>query len=741
MKNYTIHGGRDLTDYSVIGDHPAAIRFIRDINQKFIFANRYTGIETDKILFSGDAGSILYSIDESIQNKDAYFITEDENSIKIRAKGDRGLAFAFGMIARKCLFRDGRIYLVKSVAGEYIPNKKIRGHQLGYRDTPNTYDAWDVADYRQYYEDLLAFGVNVVEHIPKDGDRNSLMKYSSEEMTALASELAKEYDLDVSLWYPNTEDTDDEALAVRREMFRKIPRIDFIFPPGGDPGSMQADEFIERVRKFKSVLPPDKASAQLWPSAQAPHKYPDWGEKFIAEMNKLPEEIDGVVMGPNHAYPVHELRRLLPSKYPLRLYTDITHNVRCEYPVHFDRDDWHFALAGPQGRESVNPRPRELKLLHKLSAQYGIGTITYSEGITDDVNKFLWSDMDFFGSDIDLKETLKDYSRYFFPGLDEEKIAEIILGMELCWVGDPKDNPTIPYVWESLCNINYGDENWRFNLLKFRALTDYIIYLRRVFELDLIEAAKLHICKGDLATARTVLETDFDDEYKSLRNQLFTIGERLFKQIGYQCDVEHFGAKNPERGAVLDTVDVPITDRKWLLTLLDNGADADVMYRAIHRNKVDSDELYFSVATNGIEASGVPVQDGEPYMDFQGDDLNLNNGKIPMCLTKVFDNFTFRSKFGGFTPGTDYQIVITYTGKPEEEITHHKITVNGNVVYDGPRFGGEEYPPLYGLYPEEYTVRAYDIPAEFFINGTAEIEFSEPIKGVMWAEFRIVKRH
>jgi hypothetical protein len=50
-------------------------------------------------------------------------------------------------------------------------------------------------------------------------------------------------------------------------------------------------------------------------------------------MKEKPSFIDGVITGPNAAFPLDILRRYLPSEYPIRLYPDITHNVRCEYPV------------------------------------------------------------------------------------------------------------------------------------------------------------------------------------------------------------------------------------------------------------------------------------------------------------------------------------------------------------------------------------------------------------------------
>ena len=724
MLDINLTGGRDLTNYKICGQGKAYETFIELVNEK------YPGC------LNGSDGEIRLIEKCEIKNKDEYRIDELENSIEISANGTRGLIFGICMLLRKCENRAGRMILIRSISGVFCPVKKIRGHQLGYRPTPNAYDAWDTKDYRKYYIDIMAFGGNTVEHIPANEKQNSLMKYTSSEMSAKCAEIADDYDLDVSLWYPNTEDTMDETLANRKKTFSEIPRIDYVFPPGGDPGDLPADEFFKRVACIKNLLSDKFPNAQVWPSAQAPHSIPDWGEAFIKELDKSPK-IDGVIMGPNHAFPIHELRKRVPSKYPIRLYTDITHNVRCEYPVHFDRDDWHFALASTHSRESINPRPCELQLLHRLSAQYGIGTVTYSEGVNDDINKAVWADMDFFGSDIDIKETLRDYSRYFFPTLDSEKMAEIILGMELNWCGDPKNNPNIPNTYNSLCEMNYGEDNWRFNCLMFRAICDLVVYKRRNFELELIKSAEYFAKKENTNAVIEILSTDFDDEYYTLRKKLEDLAETLFKQIGYQLDCLHYKAENPERGALLDTIDQPITDRNWLLHIAQN-ANPELLIRAFNRNIVRDDEVYFSVALHGTAATGIDKQDFEPYLNFQGDDKNVNNGKIPMCLLNIFDNFTFKARHGGFIPGKNYRLVVTWLDKTTNT-DQLKIAANGNIVYEGIQFGGEEYHNLDGLTVPESVIRSYKIPAEYFINGTLELEFSEPEMGVMFAEYRIIR--
>lgn len=700
----------------------------------------YCGIDEADFLF----------IEDSSLLKDSYSIICKNGKTEIHASGIRGFIFGFGMFLRKIEKCGNSVEVIDDISGFYTPDKVIRGHQVGYRTTPNTYDAWSYEDYRRYYLDMMFFGTNTVEHIPYErgvSKRNRLMKYDEEEFIAKASAMADEFDLDVSVWHPNNDgETIEFAVERRKKLYETIPRLNVVFPPGGDPGELQPEEFVLRCREISKAAKEVHPDAQMWPSAQQPHSIPDWGVRFIAEMEKLPEEINGVIIGPNKAFPIDELRRRLPSKYPLRLYPDITHNVRCEYPVHFDRDDWHFALTTGLSRECTNPRPREYRLIHRLTRPYVIGSVSYSEGITDDVNKAVWADMDFF-PDCDLNTTLLDYCRLFFFGADTKKAADGIMLLELNWQCDPAENPSIDNTLrlfkELSADYPFLNENWRFLQLLMRAKCDFVLRRRRITELELIRKASREIKRGDLETAKEILLTDFDAEYKKEREDITALAKKLFDLIGLQSDIENYCADNWERGAILETMDLPITDRKWLLGRLDAAAQtadpAGYMLKILERNKVDSDEYYFSVALNGLEQCGVN-QNGEVYMNFQGDRPNVNNGSMPTCMFKVFDNLTFRCKVGGLTADCDYTLRVTYADRKIDS-HNHKISVNGNVIYEGAQFGGESDEAWdKAMLCDGFVSASYTIPKNVLVNGCAELEFSEPEMGVIFSEFVIRKK-
>ena len=503
------------------------------------------------------------------------------------------------------------------------------------------------------------------------------------------------------------------------------------------------------MKAISNALREEKPNAQMWPSAQAPHSQPTWGEDFISKMSELPDEIDGVITGPNRAFPLSVLRRKLPSKYPIRLYPDITHNVRCEYPVHFLSDDWHYSLTTTLSRESINPRPREYNLIHRITRRYIVGSVSYSEGVNDDVNKAVWSNLDYF-PEVSLKETLLDYARAFIWDAPAEKIVDAVFGLERNWEGDPAENPCIEATYNTLIDL-YNSipslaDNWRFVQLLFRALSDLIVKTRRVFETELLEDAVYTLkSKNDIDGALKILDTPFSAEYLEMREFMEVLGKKLFDMIGMQLDVKRYYADNWERGATLDTIDLPVTDRAYYInrlnfakTLSDDERE-EFISGLLNRNKVNADEFYYSFAEHGLDVLE-ERQQPDFYMDFQGDRPAVNDGSIPMCQLKLYDHYSFRCKLSGMTPGQDYKLRVSYSSRKSAEATDHTVTVSGKVIYCGNQYGGEKDEKFdkYYLAPNTETA-TYDLPAELFTNGCADIVINEPHVGLMMSEFWVLK--
>jgi len=102
------------------------------------------------------------------------------------------------------------------------------------------------------------------------------------------------------------------------------------------------------------------------------------------------------------------LRELIPTKYPIRHYPDITHSRQCQYPV----ADWDVAYALTEARECINPRPEAEAIIFRKTQPDTVGFLTYSEGCNDDVNKIIWCGLG-WDPEARVADILRQYSHYF----------------------------------------------------------------------------------------------------------------------------------------------------------------------------------------------------------------------------------------------------------------------------------------------------------------------------------------
>ncbi|MBR4940936.1 MAG: hypothetical protein IKZ19_02950, partial [Clostridia bacterium] len=595
---------------------------------------------------------------------ESFETAEQGGKIILSASSLRGFIYGGFRFLRKTEKQKDGWELLDEFFGSFAPKYRYRGHQFGYRPKNNTCDSWNPDQFRQAFLDIMAFGSNTAELMPggtDDGERNELMSLSENEMLFACSEKAAELDIEVSVWYPNCEEsTKEESAEIRGKVFSQMKRLDYVFPPGGDPGHYDAEEFLDRAVLASRKMQESHPNAKMFPSAQKPKGRADWGDRFIAYMEKLPPEIHGVITGPNEAMDIDSLRRRLPMKYPLRYYPDITHNVRCTFPVHFPRDDWHYALASTLGRESANPRPTEYRHIHRLVSRYCEGSVSYSEGSNDDVNKAVWAALD-WDPNVAMDEVLEDYARLFLPGVDPAAAADGLFGLERNWFGDPAENPGIDHtlsIWKAL-EEDHPElaDNWRFILCIFRAECDAVVRKRRVFELSLVKKAMSLLKYKKVDSAIETLSKPYPESYIALRRNLDAKAEKLYRLIGMQLDIANFKASAPDRGATLETIDKPITNRTYLLNRL-SALNGEKDLEELMANLVPGEgEYVFSVAEDTCEIFGGKHPDA--YLNFKGDG-RLNDGSIPMELIGVFDHYYFEGKIAGLIPEKAYSLRIVF---------------------------------------------------------------------------------
>jgi hypothetical protein len=524
------------------------------------------------------------------QKADGYAIWAAKGKICLAGYDDRGALYAVGRVLRMLEMRRDRVSVDAGIKVATAPKYALRGHQMGYRAKTNSYDAWTVEMWEQYLRDMIVFGMNAIEIVPPVTDDlldSPVMPKKPMDIMIAQSKLADDYGLEVWIWYPAMEfrgkkgakissETMELAIRNRHDVLSKLPRVDAVFVPSGDPGEVHPQYLFPHMKEHKKALNKYHPKAQMWSSVQ---NYDDesatmgWIKAFYGWLNSGKVDwFDGVVFGPATEISLREMRRDVPERFPIRRYPDITHSKSCQYEV----DNWDNAFENTLGREPINPRPRAFAKIFRDLQQYAIGFISYSEGCNDDLNKVVWSCL---GWDPEMKvdDILVEYSRYFISKRYEETFAMGLLGLELNWKGRLKDNDGVfetRKLFQSMERKATPQDklNWRFQQGLYRAYYDAYIKERLEYE-EALEAEALAVLKtaGEVGSAKALDAADAvldkavtymtDSE---LRARVFELAEALFQSIGLQTSVPRYRAKQISRGANLDMIDIPFNHRLQL---------------------------------------------------------------------------------------------------------------------------------------------------------------------------------
>ncbi|OIN60540.1 hypothetical protein BLX24_06160 [Arsenicibacter rosenii] len=517
-------------------------------------------------------------------------VTQGNDVVVIEGKDARGLLYGIGRLLRKAEMTSGRIVLAGTLHLSSSPKYMVRGHQLGYRPKTNSYDAFTVAGFDQYIRELALFGANSIEIMPSGTDDDSTsrhMKLPAMEMVAAQSRICIKYGLDCWMWYPNIgKGFSDPAkvsreLLVREEVFRNVPKLDAIFVPGGDPGELEPDELFTWLGKVAGVLKKHHPKAKIWVSPQSFKPEKAWFDAFFRHVNSGYPWLGGIVFGPWVKVPVEQIRKIVKPSIPIRNYPDITHSIACQYP----EPDWDPAWAMTLGREAINPRPTDEKLFHNAVAPYCIGSISYSEGTNDDVNKFIWSDQD-WNPATDVRETLKDYSRLFLGADLADEGALALAALEQNVKGPVLAAAHIDRTlqrWQAMERTASPSlrANPRFQMGLIRAYFDAYIRERSLYEAGLERQAYAALtssagsAKSRAQQALAMLRKAWEEPVAApLKARCLALADSLYRSIGAQLTVARHGAM-PGRGNFIDNLDYPLNDAPWLVHELKKTADMD----------------------------------------------------------------------------------------------------------------------------------------------------------------------
>ncbi len=487
----------------------------------------------------------------------------------------RGILFSIGKFLSTAALSKKKVLFDKTDEIATSPFYPIRGHQLGYRNTANSWDAWTVEQYDKYIRELAMLGANCIENIPfQGGPRGPLMKMTREEMNIRMSEICDSYDLDYWVWTPvdvhlSGTSKFNEEVKKHADFYKQCPRLDNVFVPGGDPGDNDPMYVIPFLKAIAAELKKYHPNAGVWVSLQGfSDRQVDYFYQYL-EKNQ-PDWLAGVVSGPGSP-DIASTRFRLPARYRHRDYPDLTHSVRCQYPVR----DWDQAFALTEGREVCNPRPSFYAKIHHRFARFTDGFISYSDGVHDDVNKALWSQLA-WDPEKNVHQIIKKYACYFFGSSVAEDAANGIFALERNWVGPLEENGGIETTfafWKTL-ESHHPElaNNWRWQQLVMRCYYDTYTRRRDIYEKGLEKSANAILCKAGITGSAKAMEealaivnqADKAPVYPELRQKIVDYCAALFKSIGMQTSVALYHASGAERGAILDFLDYPLNNRWWL---------------------------------------------------------------------------------------------------------------------------------------------------------------------------------
>lgn len=505
---------------------------------------------------------------------ECFSITTGDKMIWIIGADPKGSLNGVGKFLRTIEMSPGKILLHHPINISSALDHKIRGHQLGYRNTANSYDAWTPEQYDQYIRELAIFGTNAIENIPLSASDSPHMPIPRPEMNRVMGTICAKYGMQYWVWTPATVDLSNPKqrsahLLEHEQFYKDCTKLDAVFFPGGDPGHNHPKDVMPFLAELSVILSKHHPKTKIWMSLQGfEEEGIDYFFNWITA--NQPDWFGGAVGGPSSP-PLPYMRERLPKKYLLRDYPDITHTVRCQHPA-----PWiDPAIAFTSGREGSNPSPIQYSTIFRHNRKFIDGFITYSDGMHDDVNKFVYSALG-WDHDLNVNSIISEYSQFFFGPKFAEEITEGIFGLEKNWGGSLADNPNVMPTFKLFEYINRESpelqSNWRWQLLQLKSYYDAYTQDRLIFEQGLENEVNSILGRAETIGANNAMKQALAifakaDEKRvapKLRKNIVQLCDNLFENIGYQTSVDKYQANGYERGAILDYLDYPLNNRWWV---------------------------------------------------------------------------------------------------------------------------------------------------------------------------------
>ena len=267
-----------------------------------------------------------------------------------------------------------------------------------------------------------------------------------------------------------------------------------------------------------------------------------------------------------------QLREAIPAS-AIRFATIPTSRTAGSASIRCPIGTWRTRSPEPRG---INPRPLGEATIFRLLQPYTIGFLTYSEGCNDDVNKAVWSGLG-WNPDAQVIDILREFGRYYIGDRYADDFAQGLLALERNWQGPLLTNAGVYVTLEQFQAMEKAAspevlKNWRFQQALYRAYYDAYVRARLIYETELEERAMDRLARGRPRAARCRRWTRPKRFWMrptrrvaaDWRTRVFELADDLFASIKMQTSVPKYKAIGVDRGATLDTIDVPLNNRLWL---------------------------------------------------------------------------------------------------------------------------------------------------------------------------------
>jgi hypothetical protein len=429
----------------------------------------------------------------------------------------------------------------------------------------------------------------------------------------------------------------------------------------------------------------------------------EWMETFYGLMAKQPAWLTGLAIGPQNRDSLATVRKRIPKQYHLRRYPDITHTIRAEYPV----PGWDVAYARTLDREPINPRPLDTAAAFRRWVDVAPDFITYSEGNNDDVNKIVWSSLG-WNPKADVRETLRQYARYFVGPAYTEALADGLLGLEQNWQGSLEGNTGVDRTLAAFQSMERAAAprdllNWRLQQPLYRAYYD-AYQRRRLLHEQQAQARAVAALDGAagvgsaaaMAEAERLLAASAEPVALQLRTRIFQLAEALFQSSRMQLSVPLYRAIAVGRGANLDLVDAPLNDRVWfgeqfaaIRALPTERERLAALERLAHWTDPGPGGYYDDLGNPGAQPHLVVPppfrEDPGPYLSGLTGFGNQPGWRLSwMSHAEAFYDDALRMRYDNLDPQARYTVRVVYAGDIYSQSVRIRLTADDSHEVHGP---------------------------------------------------------